>query len=230
MKLNIGFTLLFIMILLGGSSKVLAGPPQATSPQALYEQSLRLTQQGKYGPALGLLAKAKHLYSQTGNSEAVYRCTVLEYVVKFEKQTLATRGKNRPQEWMRSGWLLKDFNYSGSYVIPPVPSKSYQGVVLLTRKVRDIPQGPGRSTPIWGVLAAKSIPRLSPGEEFMGGHCELKGKTYDPEIVAIVRTKGQENKEKFTQVRKAWRLNSRTGKITEIPNHQVVCVNESIGV
>jgi len=230
MKYKTSITLFLLMTLLAGAPISLAGPPQASSPQALFKKSLTLTQQGNYGSALGLLNKAKTLYSQQGNAEGAYRCAALAYYVNFEKQTVATRGRNRPPDWMRAGWLMRDFNYSGTYIIPPIPSKSYQGLFLLTRKVRDISQGPGRSVPIWGVLDVQAVPRLKPGEIASGGHCELRGKQYNPEIAAVIMAKGHRNEEKFKDIRKAWRLNTRTGKIEELPNKQVVCVNEGWGV
>lgn len=205
-------------------------PAQATTPQDQFEKSMALTRQGKYAAALTHLKKAQQLYTQQGNPEGTFRSAALAYFIDFEKQTLETSGKNLPRDWMRGGWLLKDFNYSGTYIIPPVPSNSYHGLLILTRKVRDIKQGPGRSTPLWGILAVQSIPNLKPGEEFSGGNCQLKGKPHDPEIAAIMMTKGQENQEKFTKIQKAWRLNIRTGKIQEIPSNSVVCINEGFGV
>lgn len=223
--------MLFALMAFAGSAQmVLAGSPLAPSGQTLYKKALSLTREGDYAQALGFIKEAKRVYSREGNAEGTYRSAALAHYFNYEDQSLKTRWKNPPPQWLRLGWLLKDFKYSGSYIIPPVSSTSYQGLLLFARKVRDIPQGPGRSVPIWGILDVKTLPRLKPGEEVVGGSCQLKGKAFDPGIAAIVMVKGHQNQEKYYNIRKAWHLNTRTSKIETLPSKQVVCTNEGWGV
>ena len=231
MKYKIILPYLLVIAIFGSAPRVWAGQPTTgASPRSLYQKALNASHQGNYVSALRFIQQAKVLYAGQGNQEGAYRAGALEYYLRFEKGTLETKGRNTIPDWIRNGWLLKNFSYSGTYIIPPVPSAAYHGLLIFLRKVRDIPQGPGRSVPIWGILATKSLPKLKPGEEFVGGSCKIKGRSFNSGIAAIVLTKGQQNQENFTIIRKAWFLNPRSSKIETIPANQVVCANEGYGV
>lgn len=202
----------------------------AGSGQSHYRQGLALTHQGNYPGAIAQLKLAQSLFSKEGNSEGAYVAAALIPYLDYQKKTVETTGRNLNPEWVRYGWLLQDFNYSGTFIVPPVPSPTYQGLLLFTRKVRDISQGPGRSVPVWGILDVKPLPKTKAGEEFSGGPCQLKGGNPDPGIAAIIDTRGQANQEKFTHILKAWRMNPKLGKIEILPVTQVVCINEASGV
>jgi len=207
-------------------------PILATSPEAIFLKALSSTHQGEYAEAIRLLNEAKELFSRAGNQDGQYKSAALGFYLTQEQQYLQKKGNVTPANpsWMRVGWMLADMNLSGLWITPSIPSSTYQGLLLFTRKVRDLSTGPGRSIPVWAILDVIPTPRLMPGEEFASGTCHLKGKEPDGGIAALAMMKGHEKSQEFTKIRKAWRLNPQTSKIEELPAEQVACLNEGLGV
>ena len=195
-----------------------------------YRQALVLSQKENYAAALVFLKEAEGLFQKAGNAEGVYLSKATLQVLEHEQLTAKQQAKTANVAGMNLSWLLKDFNYSGLYLVPQIPGAQYGGVLYLMKKVRDITQGPRRSTPVWAILDAKVIPKLQAGENFAGGTCGPKSSELDGEIAAVVMTKGHEQEEKFQAIRAAWRLNPNSRKIEDLDPTKVYCINEAAGL
>lgn len=225
------FFSLFSLVLFLFPKPSLATPsPKPTPAAELYLQALAHTQSGDYAKALPALLQAKNLYSQSGLQQEAFLCEALASYLRQEQKRWSPPGKAPPPVGMQLGWLLQDFNYSGLFFGTTTSPEPFKGILILSRKVRDISLGPKRSIPVWGTLDVTAVPLLRQGEEVAGGTCEIKGKGADPRIAAILQVKGETHLEKFTKVVKAWRLNTKTSKIEEVPTETVQCINVGLGV
>jgi hypothetical protein len=77
------------------------------------------------------------------------------------------------------------------------------------------------------ILDTINIGKLKSNESFQYGTCRLN-KTGDREIIAIVIVEG--NKEFFNKIMKAWRADTKTGRIKQIDIKGIDCENDGYGV
>ena len=114
-----------------------------------------------------------------------------------------------------------DYRFAAGYY-----TNDKNGICILNELLDDKENGKGQVK--YKILDTINIRKLKSNEQLSLCNCRL-GNKVDSEIVAISVV--EENKEYFDQIVKAWRLNTRTGKISPIQNTKTInCVNEGYGI
>ena len=200
-----------------------------TEPEALWEKAMTEARQGNYGAAIPLFEKVTPLFLAKGQGEKAYASGALAIFLQEEKA--ATEQKPRREEGMRVGWILTDPRYSGNWIAPPVKNLSYGGLLILAREIRRVSFGENRSMPVWALLDIKVLPPFKKGETFLQSVCRLSPTgPLDGNLAALVSTQGRENEETWKGARLAYRFNSQTNKIEEVPPAEIFCQTETLGL
>lgn len=100
------------------------------------------------------------------------------------------------------------------------------GICLLEELVPDTEKGKGQVK--YKILDTINFRKLKPNEELSLCNCRV-GEKRDSEIVAVSVI--DESKEYFDKIVKAWRLDTKTGKIIPLKNSkEISCANEGYGI
>src|SRR6266446_4215147 len=132
---------------------------------------------------------------------------------------------------------FKNYKDIGGSVIGNIKDKSgdYEfGISYLTDSVRNIltfekfVREPNNPQPKYLILDTINIDQLKENEYIT--FCDCRQDTIsDPEIIAIVIA--DDNKEYYYKIVKAWRADTKTGRITIIKNTKGInCINEGYGL
>jgi hypothetical protein len=196
----------------------------------LYNQGIRKTRQEDYRGAIADLQRAANLFNQQRNSTNAYKSKALAIYLQFLASRLQSGGNSEPlPNWYKSGRCLGTpiCQYGIVWAAPASEQTAFGGILILTEKLRMLNRPDGSGEPIDAVLDVQIVPKLRPGE-VLSTNCQFREKT-EPELLAIVQTRGFENADLYTQVRQAWRVNLRTKTIVTIPNRNITCVNNCPG-
>jgi hypothetical protein len=194
------------------------------SGEELFLQGLYKTQIEDYEGAIADLNKAATEFTKQRNQLDAYKSRALAVYLSWADTD------QPPPSWYLSGHCtgFPTCTYITNWVAPNVRSNDYGGILVLNKRIgmRKLPQG--GSIPITAVLDVAVVPELRNGELLRSGDCKLRGRR-DPEIAAIAKFDGYENREMFTEIRQAWRIDTRSQKISEIPTQGVSCINPCPG-
>ncbi len=114
-----------------------------------------------------------------------------------------------------------DYRFSAGYY-----TSDKNGVCILNELLPDSEKGNGQVK--YKILDTVNIRKLKSTEQLSLCNCRVGNKA-DSEIVAISVV--EEDKEYFDKIVKAWRLNTKTGKISPIQNTKTInCANEGYGI
>ncbi|WP_147420409.1 hypothetical protein [Sphingobacterium detergens] len=114
-----------------------------------------------------------------------------------------------------------DYRFAAGYY-----TSDKNGICILNELLDDKENGKGQVK--YKILDTINIRKLKANEQLSLCNCRI-GNKFDSEIVAISVV--EEDKEYFNKTLKAWRLNTKTGKIDPIQNTKTInCANEGYGI
>ncbi len=221
---------LLIILILG----CLVIPLQAQ--QELFNSALNKTEKEDFKNAIEDLHKAANFFEEKKDLANAYKSkAIITYIkenLNREKIFIKNEHHELPSlpEWYKSGKCIGEkytCEYGIEWVKPNTKGTDFDGILILTKQIRMLTKNDGRGIPVNGILDAEIIPKIKPGE-WLNYNCELEGKA-DSTIMAIVQIKGFENKDLYTKVRQAWKINTAKQKIENIPTKNVACVNHCPG-
>jgi hypothetical protein len=132
-------------------------------------------------------------------------------------------GKNYDDELDIAGWT----DVTGGLVAPPIFIHQYQredGTNLVLTS-RELTKGTSSSPANYEVIDALIVPPPQAGVEFTISCAQAPDET----LRFIGEAKGPEEKEWWTEVRRAWEISLDTGKISSTKTKGVRCTNVSWG-
>lgn len=204
--------------------------------QELFKSALNKTEREDFKNAIEDLQKAANLFEIKKDTKNAYKSKAIITYIKenLNRERIFTKNDNSElpslPDWYKSGKCLGEkytCEYGIEWVKPDTKGTDFDGILILTKQIRMVMKPDGRGIPINGILDAEVVPKIQPGE-WLNSNCELDGKS-DSTIMAIVQIKGFEDKDLYTKVRQAWKINIDTQKIENIPTKNVTCVNHCPG-
>jgi hypothetical protein len=200
---------------------------------SLLNSAYQKNQAENFAGAIQDLQTATQFFFKQKDWKEAYKSRALMSVLQSrleEKEALESGKEHRPQDWYRLGQCIggKDIcEYSVAWLTPDTIGTDFDGIVVLQKSLRQIPNAQGGSSPVQSITDAQVVPKLKGGEN-LGANCTQKGAKSKP-ILAIYQARGFENAEFYTQVRAAWQVNMSTQKIVPISPRNVVCENPCPG-
>ncbi|HEY9599556.1 MAG TPA: hypothetical protein V6D33_17980 [Cyanophyceae cyanobacterium] len=230
----IKFTITSFCSLLLGSIVVASSILPVLAQQSLLNQAFKKTQVENFEGAIQDLVEATQFFIRQKDWENVYKSRSLIKVLQNrleEKNTLESGEKvQQIPDWYKLGTCIggNDIcDYTLIWATPDTAGTDFEGILVLQKHLRYLPNPEGGETPVQSVIDAQVVPKLK-GGEWLGSDCSLKGDKGVP-ILAIYQTRGFEDAEFYSQISRAWRVNIATQKIEPISSSNVVCVNHCPG-
>lgn len=200
---------------------------------SLLNTAFNKTKTENFEGALQDLKRAADFFIKQKDWENAYKSMALTTVVRNrieQRKTLEAGKPPNAAEWYRLGICIggKDIcDYSIAWLTPDTIGTDFDGILVLQKHLRDLPNPEGGTVPVQAIVAAEVVPKLKGGES-LNANCSRQGQKGFP-IVAIHQTRGFKDADLYTQISRAWQINTATQKIESISPSNVVCVNPCPG-
>jgi len=223
----------FPLIVLSVTTIIISFVCPIQAQQSLLNTAFTKTKTENFEGALQDLKRATDFFRKQNDWENIYKTSALMTVVRNrieERKTLETGKPRTISEWYRLGSCIggKDIcEYSIAWLTPDTIGTDFDGILVLQKHLRDLPNPEGGTVPVQAIIAAEVVPKLKGGES-LNANCSRQGQKGFP-IVAIHQTRGFKDADLYTQISRAWQINLATQKIESISPSNVVCVNPCPG-
>lgn len=229
----IKFTIACFPSLLLGSMVVASSILPVLAQQSLLNQAFEKTQAENFEGAIQDLVEATQFFIQQKDWENAYKSSTLIKILEnyIEEKNALEVGKVRQiPDWYKLGSCIGGNDiceYTIIWTTPDTTGTDFDGILVLQKHLRYLPNPEGGDISVQSIIDAQVVPKLN-GGEWLRSDCTLNNQDGVP-ILAIYQTRGFEEADYYTQIRKAWRVNIATQTIEPISSSNVVCVNPCPG-
>jgi len=199
----------------------------------LYQQALDKTKTENFDSAIQDFTQASEWFYDNKDYANAYKSSFLaDYLNHQEIRRNAFLQGENPflPSWYKMGRCLgDDCPYGVLWANPSPLGGRFGGVLILEKYLRLVYREENSGIPISAIFDVQIVPALAPGEIIMSDCLNLsQSQEMNSPIVALVQPRGDEDKEYFKNIRKAWKINLNTPTFEAVsPNNleNIACPN-----